>query len=65
MEHFINNILGKMTGVAKPQKKFLVSLFLTILLMEVGPILWTTKRSKEMKLLCQFRAGKSALVVTQ
>ena len=33
MEHFINNILGKMTGVAKPQKKFLVSLFLTILLM--------------------------------
>ena len=33
MEHFINNILGKMTGVAKPQKKFLVILFLTILLM--------------------------------
>ena len=33
MEHFINNILGKMTGVAKPQKKFLMTLFLTILLM--------------------------------
>jgi len=33
MEHLINNILGKMTGVAKPQKKFLVILFLTILLM--------------------------------
>ena len=33
MEHFIDNILGKMTGVAKPQKKFLVTLFLTILLM--------------------------------
>jgi len=33
MELFINNILEKMTGVAKPQKKFLVSLFLTILLM--------------------------------
>lgn len=33
MEQFINNILGKMTGVAKPQKKFLVILFLTILLM--------------------------------
>ena len=33
MEHVINNILEKMTGVAKPQKKFLVTLFLTILLM--------------------------------
>ncbi len=33
MEHFINNILEKMTGVAKPQKKFLMTLFLTILLM--------------------------------
>jgi hypothetical protein len=33
MEHFINSILEKMTGVAKPQKKFLVTLLLTILLM--------------------------------
>jgi len=33
MEQVINNILEKMTGVAKPQKKFLVTLFLTILLM--------------------------------
>lgn len=33
MEHFINHILEKMPGVAKPQKKFLVILFLTILLM--------------------------------
>jgi len=33
MEHFLTNILEKMTGVAKPQKKFLVTLFLTILLM--------------------------------
>lgn len=33
MELFINSILDKMSGVAKPQKKFLVTLFLTILLM--------------------------------
>ena len=33
MEYFITNILEKMSGVAKPQKKFLVTLFLTILLM--------------------------------
>jgi len=33
MEQLINNILEQMTGVAKPQKKFLVTLFLTILLM--------------------------------
>jgi hypothetical protein len=33
MEHFINHILEKMPGVAKPQKKFLVILFLTILLL--------------------------------
>ncbi len=33
MEHFINNILEKMTDVTKPQKKFLVTLILTILLM--------------------------------
>jgi len=33
MEYFITDILGKMPGVAKPQKKFLVTLFLTILLM--------------------------------
>jgi len=33
MEHFINSILEKMTGVAKPQKKFLATLMLTILLM--------------------------------
>jgi len=30
---FINNILDKMSGVAKPQKKFLVTLFLTIFLL--------------------------------
>lgn len=33
MEHFINTILEKIPGVAKPQKRFLVILFLTILLM--------------------------------
>ena len=33
METLANNILDQMTGVAKPQKKFLVTLFLTILLM--------------------------------
>ena len=33
MESFINNLLDKMPGVAKPQKKFLVTLFVTILLM--------------------------------
>jgi hypothetical protein len=33
MERFINSILEKMTGVAKPQKKFPVTLILTILLM--------------------------------
>ena len=33
MEQFINNMLEKMTGVTKPQKKFLVTLFLTILLL--------------------------------
>lgn len=33
MEHFINTILEKIPGVAKPQKRFLVTLFLTILLM--------------------------------
>lgn len=33
MENIINNILNKMSGVAKPQKKFLVTLFMTILLM--------------------------------
>jgi hypothetical protein len=33
MEYFITNILEKMPGVAKPQKRFLVTLFLTILLM--------------------------------
>jgi len=33
MEYFITNILEKMPGVAKSQKKFLVILFLTILLM--------------------------------
>ncbi len=33
MEHFINSILGKMIGIAKPQKKFLMTLFLTVLLM--------------------------------
>ena len=33
MGYYINTILEKMSGVAKPQKKFLVTLFLTILLM--------------------------------
>jgi len=33
MEFFINSMLEKMSGVAKPQKKFLVTLLLTILLM--------------------------------
>jgi len=33
MGYFITNILEKMSGVAKPQQKFLVTLFLTILLM--------------------------------
>ena len=33
MESFITNILEKMSDTAKPQKKFLVTLFLTILLM--------------------------------
>src|SRR5262245_38348187 len=33
MESFINNLLDQMPGVAKPQKKFLVTLFMTILLM--------------------------------
>jgi hypothetical protein len=33
MESFINNILDEMSGVAKPQKKFMVTLFLTILLL--------------------------------
>jgi Transposase DDE domain len=33
MESFINNLLDQMSGVAKPQKKFLVTLFVTILLM--------------------------------
>jgi hypothetical protein len=33
MESFINNLLDQMTGVAKPQKKFLATLFVTILLM--------------------------------
>lgn len=33
MEQIIKSILNQMTGVAKPQKKFLVTLFLTILLM--------------------------------
>ncbi len=33
MEEFVSSILNKMSGVAKPQKKFLVTLFLTILLM--------------------------------
>ena len=33
MEHFINNILEKMTSVTKPQRKFLATLILTILLM--------------------------------
>ena len=28
--------------------------------LKVDPILWTTKRSKEMKLLCQYRAVKLA-----
>lgn len=33
MEPFINSILEQMSGVGQPQKKFLVTLFLTILLM--------------------------------
>lgn len=33
MESFITNILAEMSGVAKPQKKFMVTLFLTILLL--------------------------------
>ena len=33
MESFINNLLDKMSSVAKPQKKFLATLFVTILLM--------------------------------
>lgn len=33
MEDYINNIIEKQTGVAQPQKKFLITLFLTILLM--------------------------------
>jgi len=33
MEPLINNILGQMSDVRRPQKKFLVTLFLTILLM--------------------------------
>jgi hypothetical protein len=33
METFINSILEQMPGVGRPQKKFLVTLFLTILLM--------------------------------
>ena len=33
MESFINNILSQMSDVGRPQKKFLVTLFLTILLM--------------------------------
>ncbi len=33
MEPFINSILEQMAGVGQPQKKFLVTLFLTILLM--------------------------------
>lgn len=33
MEEFINRILEQMPGVGQPQKKFLVTLFLTILLM--------------------------------
>lgn len=33
MESFINSILEKMTGVAKPQKKFLMTLLRTILLL--------------------------------
>ncbi len=33
MEEYINNILAEMSGVGKPQKKFLVTLFLTILLL--------------------------------
>ena len=33
MKSFINNLLDKMPGVARPQKKFLVILFMTILLM--------------------------------
>ena len=33
METLINSILEQMPGVGQPQKKFLVTLFLTILLM--------------------------------
>ncbi len=33
MEEYINNIIEKQAGIAQPQKKFLVTLFLTILLM--------------------------------
>ncbi len=33
MESFINNLLDKMPSVTKPQKKFLVTLFVTIFLM--------------------------------
>ncbi len=33
MESFINNILEQMSGVGQPQNKFLVMLFLTMLLM--------------------------------
>jgi IS4 transposase len=33
MEAYINNIIEKQAGVAQPQKKFLITLFLTILLM--------------------------------
>ena len=33
MEQLINNIIEKQSGLAQPQKKFLVTLFLTILLM--------------------------------
>jgi hypothetical protein len=33
MESFINKLLDQMSGVAKPQKKFLATLFVTILLM--------------------------------
>ncbi len=33
MEEYINKIVAEMSGVGKSQKKFLVTLFLTILLM--------------------------------
>ncbi len=33
MENFINSILEQMSGVGLPQKKFLITLFLTMLLM--------------------------------